>query len=88
MNSTRKLWAFATLNHEAPSLFEAIATAAKERMDDFNPQGLANTAWAFATLKHEAPSLLEAVAIAAEEFIALTISTHKTLRTLLGHLQR
>jgi RAP domain len=58
-------WGFATLNHEAPSLFEAIARAAPVRINDFKPQELSNTAWSFATLKHEAPLLFDAIAAAA-----------------------
>jgi hypothetical protein len=55
-------WAFARVNHEAPSLFDAIARATQARIGDFNPQALANTAWAFATLNHEAQLLFEAIA--------------------------
>jgi RAP domain len=58
-------WGFATLNREAPSLFDSIAIAARGRIHEFKPQELANTAWAFATLKHEAPSLFDAIARAA-----------------------
>jgi RAP domain/FAST kinase-like protein, subdomain 1 len=56
-------WGFATLNHPAPLLFDAIAGTA--RIGEFNAQDLAITAWAFATLKHEAPSLFDAIARAA-----------------------
>jgi hypothetical protein len=57
------------LNHEAPSLFAAIAQAAQARIDEFNPQDLSNTALAFATLNHEAPSLFDAISIAAQRRI-------------------
>ena len=69
MASNHKLlpisWAFAALNHEAPALFDAIATTAIRRIDKFKPQELSNTAWAFATLNHKAPELLEAIATTA-----------------------
>ena len=55
-------WAFATADHAAPALFEAIAEEASGRVHEFNPQALANTAWAFATAGHAAPALLEAIA--------------------------
>jgi hypothetical protein len=59
-------WAFATLKHEAPLLFDDIANAAQGRISEFNPQDLSNTAWAFATLKHEAPLLFDDIANAAQ----------------------
>jgi RAP domain len=55
------------LNHDAPSLFDVIARTAHERIDEFGPQALSNTAWSFATLKYEAPSLFDAIEMAAKE---------------------
>ena len=48
-------------------MFTALATAAKQRMGDFNSQGLANVAWAFATEGRNDTSLFAAVAIASEQ---------------------
>ena len=47
-------------------LFAAIAKEAKQRLDQFNVQGLANTAWAFATVVQEDVQLLMALARTAE----------------------
>merc|ERR1711967_71 len=42
-------WAFATVRHEAPALFEVISAEAVRRgLGDFNEQDLSNTAWALA----------------------------------------
>jgi hypothetical protein len=62
-------WAFATLNHKAPSLFHAIARAAPVCIADFTAHSLANTVWEFATLEHEAPLLFDAIATNAQERI-------------------
>jgi hypothetical protein len=64
------VWAHATMNCQAPLLFDAIANAAQERIADFNPQALANTVWAFATLNHNAPPLFDTIAHTAKERIA------------------
>jgi hypothetical protein len=58
-----------TMNHTAPALFDVIAARAQERIDECNPQMLANSAWAYATMNHEAPSLLDAIARSAVERI-------------------
>ena len=36
---------------------------AEQRLDEFNPQGLINTAWAFATVDVPAPVLLEPMSV-------------------------
>ena len=48
-------------------LFTALATAAEQRMKDFDAQGLANTAWAFATAGQSDAVLFTALANAAEQ---------------------
>ena len=50
-------------------LLAALATSAKQRMGDFNSQGLANVAWAFATESQNDASLFAAVAITAEQWM-------------------
>jgi hypothetical protein len=57
-------WGLATLNHKAPSLFDAIAGVDPARIG-YVSQALSNTAWAFATMNHEAPLLFDAIARAA-----------------------
>ena len=52
------VWAFATLNHEAPALFDTIAAASQSSIADFKPQELANTAWAFAIVDFNESSIL------------------------------
>ena len=47
-------------------LVAALATAAKRRLSDFNPQEVANTAWAFATVNYRDEKLFAALARAAE----------------------
>ena len=47
-------------------LFMLLAREAERRLDDFNPQDLANAAWAFATLGHMDAQLLTALAREAE----------------------
>jgi hypothetical protein len=61
-------WGFATLCHNAPSLFDAIAIAAQARINEFQPQGLANMIWAYANAKmnhRSSPLLIDAIARAA-----------------------
>jgi hypothetical protein len=60
-NSTHNIFpthhgAFATLNHEAPALFDAIARATQVRINEFNMQALATTAWSFAVFDMESCS--------------------------------
>ena len=45
----------------------SIATAAEQRMGNFNQQELANTAWAFGTSGPKYASLFAALATAAEQ---------------------
>ena len=47
-------------------LFTAIAKEAKHSLDQFNAQGLANTAWAFATVGQKDELLFNALARMAE----------------------
>ena len=47
-------------------LVAALATAAKRRLSDFNPQDVANTAWAFATVNYRDEKLFAALARVAE----------------------
>ena len=46
-------------------LWVGLSGAAQERLPDFNPQSISNTAWAFATAKHPAPELFDAIAAQA-----------------------
>ena len=46
-------------------LFAALASASEQRMGDFNPQNIANTAWAFLTRGIRAPELMHKVSAAA-----------------------
>jgi len=39
-------WAFATLVVDAQPLIDAVAAAARNRIDEFGQQNLANTLWA------------------------------------------
>lgn len=56
-------WAYATASHEAPELFEALASEIVGRgMNEFTPQALSNTVWAFASISYEAPELFNALA--------------------------
>ena len=45
-------WAYATAQHAAPGLLDAIAAEAAPRVRDFKAQELANTAWAYAAADH------------------------------------
>jgi len=45
-------WAFATVGHASPALFEAVSRASVASIGQFTPQALANTAWAFAVADH------------------------------------
>ena len=47
-------------------LLTALAREAERRLDDFNPQELANTAWSFATASHQDAQLFAALARVAE----------------------
>ena len=51
-NLANTVWAFATISHESPVPFDAIAGLAKSRLKDFKFQALVNTVWAFATVGH------------------------------------
>ena len=55
-----RFWAFLI------ELFGAIAKEAKQCLDEFNAQGLANTAWAFATVGQKDDQLFKALARMAE----------------------
>ena len=48
-------------------LFAAIAKEAEQRLDQFNAQGLANTAWAFATVGQQDEQLFKALARMSEQ---------------------
>jgi len=50
---------------DSPRLFDAIATEAVPRLDEFDPQALANTLWSFAKSGVKVPRFFDAVAIAA-----------------------
>ena len=54
-------WAFASVGHLSPELFDAISETATPKLRSFNPQALANTAWAFATVGHSSPELFDAI---------------------------
>ena len=56
------VWAFASVGHAAPTLFETVAKEAAPRLHQFNAQNLANTAWAYATAREVAPALFAAMA--------------------------
>ena len=56
-------WAFATVGHSEPSLFDELAGVAGAQLDDFNSQALANTAWAYATAGHASRELFDAIAL-------------------------
>jgi len=47
-------------------IFNALARIAEGRLDEFNAQGLANTAWAFATVSQQDVQLVNALARMAE----------------------
>ena len=55
-----------TLGQADAQLFTALAKEAEQRLGDFNPQVLANTAWAFATLGQADAQLFTALAREAE----------------------
>jgi Leucine-rich repeat (LRR) protein len=60
-------WGFATLNHKAPSLFDAIADAAQARsIEEFAPQALSNLILAYAKMNHNSPALFDVIAQAAQ----------------------
>ena len=48
-------------------MFAALAKEAKQRLGEFNAQGLANTAWAFATEGQADAALFEALAMGAKQ---------------------
>ena len=56
---------FAAAGQKDALLFAALATAAEQRMGNFNSQILANAAWAFATAHQSDASLFAALATAA-----------------------
>ena len=47
------VWAFAKAGHREQQLFEALAAAAKQKIGNFNPRDIANTAWGLAAVKVE-----------------------------------
>ena len=64
-----KSLAFATVGHPDAELFTVLARAAEQRIRDFSPQNLANTAWAFATLGLSDAQLFTVLVRAAEHRI-------------------
>lgn len=61
-NLANLAWAYATVGHKAPPLFEMIEGEARERVSEFAAQGLTNLAWAYASVGYEAPELFDAIA--------------------------
>jgi len=55
------VWAFATVGHTNPHLFDSISQLALMKLDSFNSQEIANTVWAYATVHHPAPALFFAI---------------------------
>jgi len=56
------VWAYATANHPAPSLLDAIIPMVIEKLDKFDSHSLTNILWAYATLGHPAAELFDAIA--------------------------
>eukprot|EP00635_Sarcinochrysidales_sp_CCMP3193_P001759 CAMPEP_0118890582 /NCGR_PEP_ID=MMETSP1166-20130328/977_1 /TAXON_ID=1104430 /ORGANISM="Chrysoreinhardia sp, Strain CCMP3193" /LENGTH=114 /DNA_ID=CAMNT_0006829199 /DNA_START=222 /DNA_END=563 /DNA_ORIENTATION=+ len=61
------VWAFATAGVAARTLFEAIATEALRRINEFNSQNMANTVWAFACVGWDSRELFIAFGSAIVE---------------------
>ena len=59
-----------TANQLDAKLFTPLARPAEQRLSEFNPQELANTAWAFATVKQSDEKLFTALARAAEQRVS------------------
>ena len=57
-------------------LFAALAKVVNRRVDEFDPQALANTAWAFATSGQADVLLFLALTEAAERRVCLGIAAH------------
>jgi len=55
------VWAYATVGHTDPHLFNAMSQLALLKLDSFNSQEIANTMWAYATANHPAPEFFNAV---------------------------
>ena len=53
------------LNQSDEKLFTALVRVAEQRLNEFEPQQIANTTWAFATLNHSDEKLFTALATAA-----------------------
>ena len=51
-----------TVGQSDAQVFKALASEAEQRMGDFNPQNLANTAWAFAKVGQSDAQLFRALA--------------------------
>jgi hypothetical protein len=79
-------WAYATLNHDAPAMFNAITRAAPVQINDFSPPALSNTSWALGKMKHEASLLFDAIAQAVRQSES-TNSARKLFPTHHRHLQ-
>ena len=54
------------MGQQDEQLFKSLAKMAERRLDEFNAQGLANTAWAFATVGQKDELLFNALARMAE----------------------
>ena len=73
------VWAYATVKHDHPQMFDVIEHAAIQCFDQFDPQNLANFAWAYATVERASPQLFGALAQALlprlDDFIAEGLSS-------------
>ena len=88
-NLCNTAWAFATVGHASPALFDGVAKVAVGRLGEFNTQDLSNTAWAFARVGHASPALFDGVARAAVgrlgEFNSQNLSNTAWAFATVGH---
>ena len=72
------VWAYATVKHDHPQMFDVIEHAAIQCFDQFDPQNLANFAWAYATVESLAPVVrcfAQALLPRLDDFIAEGLSS-------------
>jgi hypothetical protein len=54
INCSNTLWAFASLRHYNPSLFESLLERLADHLDEVEPQNIANALYALARVNHPA----------------------------------
>lgn len=68
-NCSMTAWAFSTLRHYHPALFDVLLEQLAAQLDDVEPQNVANCLWAYARVGHPLGKHTEALVAAAKRLL-------------------